>query len=106
MGKRKRKSKHQQSPLLSSPSFPASSTTVQSEPKPKRRRLALPPQKSIPSSQSQPRRDTSQPDPCPPQVNKKLWNRFYEPLVLLSAYGKSQGKHVKSDKAPSEGHLV
>ena len=39
---------------------------------------------------------------CPPQVNKKLWNRFYEPLILLSAYGKSQGKHVKFDEASSE----
>ncbi|KAI4147220.1 MAG: hypothetical protein LQ340_005658, partial [Diploschistes diacapsis] len=41
-------------------------------------------------------------DAYPPQVNKKLWNRFYEPLILLLAYGKSQGKHVKSDEASSE----
>lgn len=38
----------------------------------------------------------------PPQVNKKLWDRFYEPLILLLAYGKSQGRHVKSDEAWSE----
>ena len=46
---------------------------------------------------------------CPPQVDRKLWNRFYEPLVLLSAYGKSQGKGFKSDRewrfgAPDHGH--
>ncbi|RVD88928.1 uncharacterized protein DFL_003092 [Arthrobotrys flagrans] len=36
------------------------------------------------------------PDVCPPQVSPKLWRRFYEPLVLLVAYGKSQGPHFKS----------
>ncbi|KAF3147476.1 hypothetical protein TWF594_002695 [Orbilia oligospora] len=35
-------------------------------------------------------------DTCEPQVSPKLWKRFYEPLVLLSAYGKSQGPHFKS----------
>ncbi|KAF3192148.1 hypothetical protein TWF788_004335 [Orbilia oligospora] len=35
-------------------------------------------------------------DACEPQVSPKLWKRFYEPLVLLSAYGKSQGPHFKS----------
>ena len=44
-------------------------------------------------------------DTCPPQVNGKLWNRFYEPLVLLLAYGKSQGKHVKSNDTSSEQDL-
>ena len=42
---------------------------------------------------------------CPPQVNQKLWNRFYEPLILLLAYGKSQGGHFKSDEAPSEMYV-
>ncbi|KAK6513603.1 hypothetical protein TWF506_008040 [Arthrobotrys conoides] len=35
-------------------------------------------------------------DTCAPQVSQKLWQRFYEPIVLLSAYGKSQGVHFKS----------
>ena len=42
---------------------------------------------------------------CPPQVNKKLWDRFYEPLILLLAYGKSQGGHFKSDEASSEMNI-
>ena len=45
-------------------------------------------------------------DTCPPQVNGKLWNRFYEPLVLLLAYGKSQGRHVKFNETSSEQDLV
>ena len=47
----------------------------------------------------------SQTDACPPQVGQKLWNRFYEPLILLLAYGKSQGKHVKSDDILSELYI-
>lgn len=48
------------------------------------------------------RRANSWIDTCPPQINEKLWNRFYEPLVLLLAYGKSQGRHVKSDDTSPE----
>ena len=44
-------------------------------------------------------------DTCPLQVNRKLWNRFYEPLILLLAYGKSQREHVKLNDALSEGDL-
>ncbi|KAI9774032.1 MAG: hypothetical protein M1839_001917 [Geoglossum umbratile] len=54
---------------------------------------------------SQPGPNDSLLDACPPQVNQKLWHRLYEPLILLSAYGKSQGKHIKSDETSSEGHL-
>src|SRR3954453_12555270 len=54
---------------------------------------------------SQPGPDNPLLDACPPQVNQKLWHRFYEPLTLLSAYGKSQGKHVKSYETSSEGYL-
>ena len=91
MGKRKRKSKQeQQSLVLPSPQ----STTMQGRPQQKKRdTIAIQPQA------------TSQMDACPPQVNEKLRNRFYEPLILLLAYGKSQGKHVKSDKASSEMYM-
>lgn len=68
----------------------------------KKRVLTLPPQTSIPTSQFQ---AISRIDTCPPQVNRKLWNRFYEPLILLLAYGKSQGEHVKLNDASSEGDL-
>ncbi|KAH0562342.1 hypothetical protein GP486_002968 [Trichoglossum hirsutum] len=54
---------------------------------------------------SRPGQDNPLLDTCPPQVNQKLWHRLYEPLILLSAYGKSQGKHVKSDETSSEGYL-
>jgi hypothetical protein len=101
MGKIKRKSKQQQSQLLSSPSSPPSSTTMLVDQKSKKRCHTPQPQTSMATTQSQ---DASQLDICPPQVNKKLWNRFYEPLVLLSAYGKSQGRHVKFDEASSEGY--
>ncbi|KAK6535740.1 hypothetical protein TWF694_002188 [Orbilia ellipsospora] len=47
--------------------------------------------------------DTSQQDGCPPQVRPKLWQRFYEPLILLRAYGKSQGTHIKEVYSES-GH--
>jgi hypothetical protein len=79
MGKRKKKPKRQHG---------------STEPKQKKRRLTL-------------QRDTSMTtlNTCPPPVNQKLWHRLYEPLILLSAYGKSQGKHVKSDDASSEGYL-
>jgi hypothetical protein len=98
MGKRKRKSKRQ-SP---SPVSPAHPITMHGEPKSKKRGLTPHPQKSIPTSQCQ---DTSQLDACSPQVRKKLWNRFYELLILLLAYGKSQGKHINLDEASSEGYL-
>jgi len=101
MGKRKRKSKQQQSSVFPSPSSPKS-ITVQGRPQPKKRRPTFPPQISTPAIQPQ---ATSQMDSCPPQVNKKLWNRFYEPLILLLAYGKSQGKRVKTDETSSEEYL-
>ncbi|KAK6339946.1 hypothetical protein TWF718_009335 [Orbilia javanica] len=34
--------------------------------------------------------------PCPPQVSEDLWNKFYEPLIILAAYGKSQGPYFKA----------
>ena len=98
MGKRKRKSKQEQSPVFLPISLPPS-VTVQGRPQQKERGSSLLHQKGAPVIQSQ---ATSQMDACPPQVNQKLWNRFYEPLILLRAYGKSQGKHVKSDKASFE----
>jgi len=98
MGKRKRRSKQEQSPVFLPQSSPQS-ITVQGRPQQKKRGSSLSGQKGPPAIQSQ---ATSQMDACPPQVNKKLWNRFYEPLILLRAYGKSQGRHVKSDKASSE----
>ncbi len=103
MGKRKRKSKQQQSPVFPSPSSPKS-TTVQGilVSQPKKRGTTFPPQISTSAIQPQ---ATSQMDTCPPQVNKKLWNRFYEPLILLLAYGKSQGMRVKSDEASFEEYL-
>ena len=73
MGKRKRKSKQQQSPV-----FPSSAIQPQA---------------------------ISQMNTCPPQVNKKLWNRFYEPLILLLTYGKSQRMRVKFDEASFEEYL-
>jgi hypothetical protein len=101
MGKRRRKSN--QSPLLSSPKSPNS--TVK-EVEPKRGLVSLPPETNIPTSGPEPPlQDSSISDTCPPQVNKKLWNRFYEPLVLLAAYGKSQGNHVKSDEETSEEYI-
>ena len=99
MAKKKGKSK-QQSPLsssLSSPSIPAA--------KAKGCNPTPPTPANTPVSQSKPRGNTGQCDTCPPQVNISLWKRFYEPLVLLSAYGKSQGKHVKSDELSSEGYF-
>ena len=93
MGKRKRKSKLEKEAPLSS---------LTSNPKLKKRVLTLPPQISIPTSQFQ---AISQMDACPPQANRKLWNRFYEPLILLLAYGKLQGEHVKLNDALFEGDL-
>lgn len=91
MGKRKRKSKQeQQSPVFPSPQSTMMQGRLQQK---KRNTTAIQP------------RATSQMDACPPQVNVKLWNRFYEPLILLLAYGKSQGRHVKSDEASSEMYM-
>ena len=98
MGKRKSRSKQEQPPVFLPLSSPQS-ITVQDKPQQKKRGSSLSGQKGPPAIQSQ---ATSQMDAYPPQVNKKLWNRFYEPLILLRAYGKSQGKHVKSDEASSE----
>ena len=105
MGKRKRKSKQQNEPPspLSTPCL--NSNAVESTPKPNKRVLTFLSQTGIPTSQSHQRQAVSQMDTCPPQVNAKLWNRFYEPLVLLLAYGKSQGKHVKFNDASSEREL-
>lgn len=91
MGKRKRKSKQeQQSPVFPSPQ----SITMQNRSQKKKRDTT--------AIQSQ---ATSQMNACLSQVNEKLWNRFYEPLILLLAYGKSQGKYVKSDEASSEMYM-
>ncbi|KAF3311875.1 hypothetical protein TWF173_007960 [Orbilia oligospora] len=88
MGKRKKKSQnilpqtqvgfpHPQAKLAS---LPVSLTGTQLQPQKKRK-----------GSKSSSPCDTYE-----PQVSPKLWKRFYEPLVLLSAYGKSQGPHFKS----------
>ncbi|KAF3927066.1 hypothetical protein AA313_de0202406 [Arthrobotrys entomopaga] len=46
----------------------------------------------------------NQQNACPPQVSPKLWKRFYEPLILLRVYGKSQGIHVKGEKSSCENY--
>jgi hypothetical protein len=97
MGKRRTKSK--QSPSLPSPSSPNSAVTNAELQK---RRHTLPSETRPLTPRPEPVQDSSTSDACPPQVNAKLWSRFYEPLVLLAAYGKSQGSHVKSDEASSE----
>ncbi|KAH0566495.1 hypothetical protein GP486_000113 [Trichoglossum hirsutum] len=99
MGKRKRKSKQKKPSHSPSTSSPLKSIAILGKPKPKKRGTT---QTSAPSPQPQPGQEDSPSATCPPQVNPKLWNRFYEPLVLLSAYGKSQGERVKSDEILSE----
>lgn len=42
---------------------------------------------------------------CSSQINEKLWNRFYESLILLLTYDKSQEKHVKFDEASFELYM-
>ena len=101
MGKRKRKSNQKKEP--SSPTLAVSlNPTPQDDLKSNKRALILPTQMGILTSHSQQGQANSRVDICPPQVNGKLWNRFYEPLVLLLAYGKSQGKHVKFNDVSSE----
>jgi hypothetical protein len=68
MGKRKRKSKQQHSPVFPLPSLPKS-TMVQGRPQPKKCGPTFPPQISTPAIQPQ---ATSQIDTCPSQVNQKL----------------------------------
>ena len=38
----------------------------------------------------------------PPQINNKLCNRSFEPLMILLTYDKSQSKHFKSDESLSK----
>jgi hypothetical protein len=102
MGKRKRNSKRKQKQSsLPSTSSALKSIAMRGEPKPKKRgttQISIP----TPQAQAQPGQESSPSETFPPQVNPKLWNRFYEPLVLLAAYGKSQGEHTKSDQVISE----
>ncbi len=103
MRKRKRKSKQQQSFIFFS-SFSSKSTTMQGilVSQSKKRDTTFSPQISISAIQSQ---ATFQMNTCSSQINKKLWNRFYESLILLLTYEKSQRMRVKFDETSFEEYL-
>ncbi|KAK6352105.1 hypothetical protein TWF730_008936 [Orbilia blumenaviensis] len=85
MGKGKNKSKGRPPTVA-----PRSGSSIEGEPKCKRER------RNSSSSSS----DSSS---LVPQVPPKLWKRFYEPLVLLAAYGKTQGPQIKLTSTEAEG---
>ena len=102
MGRKTSQSLKGKQPCLSMSKL--SSPTAQKKPRSRKHSLSLP-NTGVSTSASGRRNTISQIDTCPPQVNEKLWNRFYEPLVLLLAYGKSQGRHVKFHDTSSEVDL-
>lgn len=103
MRKRKRKSKQQQSFVFLS-SFSSKSTMMQGilVSQSKKRDTTFSSQISISAIQSQ---AISQMNTCSSQINKKLWNWFYESLILLLTYEKSQKMHVKFNKTSFEEYL-
>ena len=99
MAKRKRQTKRGKELFLPC-SMPHHNSSVQSKAKSKKCHLSLSPRTA---SKFQLLQSSPQMETCPPQVNGKLWNQFYEPLVLLLAYRKSQGKHFKINSEFSYG---
>jgi hypothetical protein len=101
MRKRKRKLKQQQSFIFSS-SFSFKSTTMQDKSQSKKRCFTFSSQISTSAIQFQ---AISQMNNCSLQINKKLWNWFYESLILLLTYDKSQKKRVKMNETSFKEYL-